>query len=74
MDELKTLLDAASEEGRGMILTALYTGQRLKDIASLTWANVDLQREDFRFAKFFPNSTRHVRWEAHCHYCLQGTR
>lgn len=50
MDELRTLLDVASEEWRGMILTALYTGQRLKDIASLTWANVDLQRDEFRFA------------------------
>src|SRR5258706_2236893 len=29
---------------------ALYTGQRLKDNASLTWANVDPQREEFRFA------------------------
>lgn len=28
MDELKTLLDVASAEWRGMILTALYTGPR----------------------------------------------
>jgi integrase len=33
-----------------MILAALYTGQRLKDIASLTWSNVDLERDEFRFA------------------------
>lgn len=50
MDELKILLEVASQEWRGMILAALYTGQRLKDIASLTWANVDLQRDEFRFA------------------------
>ena len=50
LDELKTLLDLASPEWRGMILAALYTGQRLKDIASLTWANVDLERDEFRFA------------------------
>jgi integrase len=50
LDELKTLLGVASLEWRGMILAALYTGQRLKDIASLTWANVDLDRGEFRFA------------------------
>ncbi|HWZ95014.1 MAG TPA: site-specific integrase [Opitutaceae bacterium] len=50
LDELKTLLSVASPEWRGMILAALYTGQRLKDIASLTWANVDLDRGEFRFA------------------------
>jgi len=50
LDELKILLDVASQEWRGMILAALYTGQRLKDIASLTWANVDLERDEFRFA------------------------
>jgi len=50
LDELKILLGVASPEWRGMILAALYTGQRLKDIASLTWANVDLERDEFRFA------------------------
>lgn len=50
LEELKVLLDVASPEWRGMILAALYTGQRLKDIASLTWANVDLEREELRLA------------------------
>jgi integrase len=50
LTELKTILDVASPEWRGMILAALYIGQRLKDIASLTWANVDLDRGEFRFA------------------------
>jgi len=49
-DELKILLYVASQEWRRMILAALHTGQRLKDIASLTWANVDLERDEFRFA------------------------
>jgi integrase len=41
--ELEKLL-AASEgtEWKGLILGGLYTGQRLGDIARLTWANVDL--------------------------------
>ena len=42
--ELKALLRVVSNEWRGMILAGLYTGQRLKDIALLTWANVDVQR------------------------------
>jgi hypothetical protein len=50
LDELTILLGVASQEWRGMILAALYTDQRLKDIASLTWANVDLERDEFRFA------------------------
>src|SRR6185503_13130581 len=44
--ELKRILNAANEEWRGMILTGLYTGLRLGDIAVLTWANVDLQQRE----------------------------
>lgn len=33
-----------------MILAGLYTGQRLKDIASLTWANVDMERGEIRLS------------------------
>lgn len=40
--ELKALLTAASTEWHTMILTAYYTGLRLRDCATLTWANVDL--------------------------------
>jgi integrase len=42
MDELARLLDKASDEWKGMILVGLYTGQRLKDVATLTWTNVNL--------------------------------
>jgi integrase len=31
---------------RGMILFGLYTGQRLGDIAKLTWQNIDLANDD----------------------------
>ena len=44
--ELKRILEVASDEWRGMILFGLYTGQRLSDLASLTWQNVDLQRAE----------------------------
>lgn len=48
--ELKAILGVATTEWRGMILAGLYTGQRLKDIASLTWANVDLERSEIRLS------------------------
>jgi integrase len=40
--ELKSLLKAAGAEWRTMILTAFYTGLRLRDCANLTWRNVEL--------------------------------
>ena len=46
LPELKRLLAVANEEWQGMILVGLYTGQRLKDVATLTWANVDLNQKE----------------------------
>jgi integrase len=46
--ELKAVLRVAGLEWKGLILAGLYTGQRLKDITSLTWANVDIERDEFR--------------------------
>jgi integrase len=48
LEELKRILEAADDEWRGMILFGLYTGQRLGDIAVITWQNVDLQRQELR--------------------------
>jgi integrase len=31
-----------------MVLAGVYTGQRLKDLAGLTWSNVDLERGEIR--------------------------
>ncbi len=41
-EELGKLLTAADAEWRTMIVTAFYTGLRLRDCANLTWENVDL--------------------------------
>ena len=41
IDELRLVLSAASDEWRSMVLFGIYTGQRLGDLARLTWANVD---------------------------------
>ena len=47
--ELQRVLAVAGEEWRAMILAGLYTGgQRLGDVARLTWNNVDLERMEIR--------------------------
>lgn len=48
LPELKVLLEVADDEWRSMILFGLYSGQRLGDIAKLTWANLDLQSGELR--------------------------
>jgi integrase len=48
LDELRAVLAVADEEWKSMILCAIYSGQRLGDIAALTWANVDLQQNEIR--------------------------
>lgn len=47
--ELKTIMTHAGGEWKGLILFGLYTGQRLKDIARLTWLSIDLEKEELRF-------------------------
>jgi len=46
LPELKRLLDKADIEWRGIILTGLYTGQRLGDICRLIWRSVDLKKAE----------------------------
>lgn len=48
LDELKLVLGVAGAEWRSMILFAFYTGQRLGDVASLTWGNLDLTKNELR--------------------------
>jgi integrase len=50
LPELKQILQVATDEWRGMIAFGLYTGQRLGDIARLTWNSVDVERQEIRFA------------------------
>jgi integrase len=49
LKEIRSILDVADEEWQSMVLFGLYTGQRLADVASLTWDNVDLARNEIRF-------------------------
>ncbi len=48
LDQLKALISAADEEWRSMIYFGIYAGQRLGDIARLSWDNVDLQSNTIR--------------------------
>jgi integrase len=60
LDELKAILSHASDEWRGIILFGLYTGQRLKDIARLTWQNVDAEKNELRFVSAKTNRRMHL--------------
>jgi integrase len=46
--ELKSLLEIATPEWQSLIKFGLYTGQRLGDIAWLTWSNIDTKRGEIR--------------------------
>jgi len=48
MDEIRSVLAAASPEWKSLIVFGLYTGQRLGDLASLTWGNLDPERKWIR--------------------------
>jgi integrase len=48
IEEVRAILNVADDEWRSMILFGLYTGQRLSDIASLRWSNIDLPRGELR--------------------------
>ena len=48
LPELRAVLDVADDEWRSLVLFGLYSGQRLGDLARLTWANVDIVRGELR--------------------------
>jgi integrase len=45
LDEIKAVYAAANPEWKRLIAFGLYTGQRLGDLARLTWRNLDLQTQ-----------------------------
>jgi integrase len=48
LDELRAILTVADPEWQSLIKFGLYTGQRLSDLASLTWSQIDLDRDEIR--------------------------
>jgi integrase len=47
--EIQDILRLADSEWQSLIKFGLYTGQRLADLASLTWSNIDLEKDQIRF-------------------------
>src|SRR5438445_11925072 len=48
IEEIRSLLAIADPEWQSFIRLGLYTGQRLADLALLTWSNVDLECGEIR--------------------------
>ena len=48
--ELRQVIEVADPEWKSMIRFGLYTGQRLNDLARLTWSAIDLDRGIIRFS------------------------
>ena len=48
LEELGAVISVADDEWRSVIYFGLYTGQRIGDIARLTWENIDLARNEIR--------------------------
>ena len=46
LEELARILDVATIEWQGIILFGFYAGQKLGDLAGLTWANINLQKRE----------------------------
>lgn len=46
--EVQSVLEVAGHEWRGLILFGLFTGQRLGDVASLRWSNLDADMSEVR--------------------------
>jgi integrase len=49
VSEIQDILLLADPEWQSLIKFGLYTGQRLADLASLTWSNIDLEKNQIRF-------------------------
>lgn len=48
LDQVKAIYEIAPPSWRGMILLGFFIGQRIGDLARLTWQNVDLAKEEIR--------------------------
>lgn len=46
LEELRAVIDVADPEWKSMILFGLSTGQRLADVATVRWSNVDLVKDE----------------------------
>lgn len=49
LEELRSVLAAADDEWKSLVKFGFYTGQRLGDLSTLTWGQIDLPRNELRF-------------------------
>lgn len=49
LPELQRILAACNDEWRGMVIAALYTGQRSSDVSNLTWQQIDMGDASIHF-------------------------
>jgi integrase len=48
VDEFRAFLAAADDEWQSLVKFGLYAGQRLSDLALLTWTQINLDRDEIR--------------------------
>jgi integrase len=65
MPELKKVMEVCDDEWRGMVLLGLYTGQRLGDLAGLTWGNVDIEKGVVAFMTKKTDRPMEIPWLPH---------
>lgn len=47
-EQLKAIYNKANPSWRGMIMLGFFIGQRIGDLARLTWQNIDLEKQEIR--------------------------
>ena len=50
-EQIQRLINAAEDDWKGMVIAGFYTGARLRDLANLTWGNVDLFARTITFVQ-----------------------
>ena len=48
VSEIRSVIEVADKEWRSLVFFGLYTGQRLADLATVRWDNIDLDRNEIR--------------------------
>jgi integrase len=48
VSEIRSVIGVANNEWKSLVLFGLYTGQRLADLATLRWDNIDVTRSEIR--------------------------
>lgn len=60
LPELRSILAVCNDEWRGMVIAALYTGQRSSDVSTLTWRQIDLQEGSIHFTTRKTGATNNI--------------